>query len=382
MNCQEVMELMQRQLDNDLDNSEMEVLNNHTRHCPDCADMFERMKSLSAELASLPKVVPSYSLVDAILPELEQMELLAQKSAIAQPSADSGSDIPTSARRLARQRRWPSWSAIGGVVAAGIVAGIFLVTYPPNISTNDTASLSAQMKGAAPEAADADMLAMEKKDQAGGDISLEGIGISSFAKQMDEPIADMLNNNKRNVSTESGSESYSGSEPLSVGEPESGSVPKSGGGNHSTHLPEETVTVSKEKFEVVDQFGKKEELNEADDFVEGEGTNEVGDVSTGSAGLTSEPDQESGPSLGIAALPNYLSPDGLYSASIEQHSIVIVNVESGETIMATSRKNGEHAGLEWSADGSELIYEVHLDRGAIEKYVIQASSWQEKKASH
>ena len=81
MNCQEVMELMQRQLDDDLDESEIEVLMNHTRQCPDCAAMFERLQLLSAELTSLPKVMPSYSLVDAIMPQLERIELFSQTEA-------------------------------------------------------------------------------------------------------------------------------------------------------------------------------------------------------------------------------------------------------------------------------------------------------------
>ena len=74
MNCQEVMEYMQRQLDDDLDEHEYEVLINHTRHCPDCAAMFERLQLLSAELTSLPKVIPSYSLVDAIMPRLQELQ--------------------------------------------------------------------------------------------------------------------------------------------------------------------------------------------------------------------------------------------------------------------------------------------------------------------
>ncbi len=55
MNCQEVMEFMQRQLDGDLDAKEEDELHAHLMHCLDCAQMFERLQRLSDELTQLPK---------------------------------------------------------------------------------------------------------------------------------------------------------------------------------------------------------------------------------------------------------------------------------------------------------------------------------------
>ncbi|UUZ86756.1 zf-HC2 domain-containing protein [Paenibacillus sp. P26] len=67
--CQEVIELMQRYLDRDLDETEYSRMLGHLQQCPDCSELFERLVNLSQELESLPKVTPPYSLVDAILPQ-------------------------------------------------------------------------------------------------------------------------------------------------------------------------------------------------------------------------------------------------------------------------------------------------------------------------
>lgn len=74
MTKQQVMEYMQRYLDGDLSEEECAVLYAHLEQDPDSMRMFERMNHLSNDLASLPKVTPPYSIVDSILPELDQIE--------------------------------------------------------------------------------------------------------------------------------------------------------------------------------------------------------------------------------------------------------------------------------------------------------------------
>lgn len=74
MKCQEVMMYMQRQLDGDLAPKEENELHAHLMHCLDCAQMFERLQALSNELSQLPKVMPPFSLVDAIMPQLLELD--------------------------------------------------------------------------------------------------------------------------------------------------------------------------------------------------------------------------------------------------------------------------------------------------------------------
>ncbi|UKS30394.1 zf-HC2 domain-containing protein [Paenibacillus sp. HWE-109] len=131
MNCQEVMELMQRQLDGDLEAHEQDELHAHLAYCLDCAQMFERLQRLSDELTQLPKVVPPYSLVDAIMPQISELDKLAaasitDKVAVFSTNASQMDHGQTS--KLPRTRRVGSqfsWKFAGGIVAAGLILGFF-----------------------------------------------------------------------------------------------------------------------------------------------------------------------------------------------------------------------------------------------------------------
>ncbi|SDM87242.1 Putative zinc-finger [Paenibacillus sp. yr247] len=131
MNCQEVMELMQRQLDGDLDAQEENELHAHLAHCLDCVQKFERLQRLSGELAQLPKVIPPYSLVDAILPQLADIDRQAAAS-ITEKKAVFSTNVSQidhgQSPKLPWTRRFGSqfsWKFAGGVVAAGLILGFF-----------------------------------------------------------------------------------------------------------------------------------------------------------------------------------------------------------------------------------------------------------------
>ncbi|WP_259391418.1 anti-sigma factor [Paenibacillus sp. 1011MAR3C5] len=322
------MELMQRQLDDDLSDAELEVLMNHTRQCPDCAAMFERMKQLSADLTALPKVTPSYSLVDAILPELERLDRLAASVA---PAAESASVIParvvSEPRRMPRKRRWTTWSAIGSVVAAGIVAGLFIMNDPAAIDDHAGSQLSYSADMPADAGATANMF--RQTDTISGQSDIE---FKANEKESPQGLTD------------------------------EGSHNPGAGGDVSIKGMDDSVTgkgIVTDRAESVDQSGA---LTEA----------------------PGEPDvrNEDHPNLGIAAANAFPSPDGRYVALLDQHAISIVSTDDGKSVMQTSRKNGQHSQIAWSDDSSQLTYEVQLDRGAAEKYVIQSSNWKEKKATH
>jgi len=330
MNCQEVMELMQRQLDDDLSDAELEVLMNHTRQCPDCAAMFERMKQLSAELTALPKVTPSYSLVDAIMPELERLDRLAASTATAAEAAsETSGSVAAAPRRMPRNRRWTTWSAIGSVVAAGIVAGLFILNDPAAIKDDHAAKISYSVadlpQDSNGQAADMRM----NTDTVSGQPEIE---LKAHETEQEQGFAPMGGNN-----------------------PEAGGdVSVRGTGNSTTEKGIATNPTG-----VVDQSGNAIE-------VPGE----------------SELHNDEQPSIGITVANAFPSPDGQYVALLDQHAITIVSAEDKNTVMQTSRKNGQHTAIAWSEDGSQLTYEVQLDRGAAQKYVIETSNWKEKKATH
>ncbi|BBI34768.1 anti-sigma factor family protein [Cohnella abietis] len=127
MICQEVMELMQRHIDSDLDQQETSLMMDHVGQCPDCAAMLTRLQRLSNELEQLPRVVPKFSLVDAILPELERLHA-ADSTSDSRLNEDSSNDKPSSARSHRPSRHL--FGKISGVVAAGVVAGLLIFSNP------------------------------------------------------------------------------------------------------------------------------------------------------------------------------------------------------------------------------------------------------------
>jgi hypothetical protein len=75
MKCEEVIELMQRDLDGDLNVEEKNELSYHLSSCYGCQTLFDRLKNVSFRLEALPKVNPAYSIVDKVLPVLDQIDL-------------------------------------------------------------------------------------------------------------------------------------------------------------------------------------------------------------------------------------------------------------------------------------------------------------------
>jgi len=180
MNCQEVMELMQRHLDEDLDTQEEMELQDHLRHCQECTEMFERLQRLSQELTQLPKVVPPYSLVDALIPQLGEIDKAAAQAAT-EPSIVLGRAPHTINKDEGQspRRKWTrrlesqfSWKFAGGVIAAGLILGFFAFNMkhpvldnadgllPPKASKEIASSSTVQH---APAAADATSAANAKR---------------------------------------------------------------------------------------------------------------------------------------------------------------------------------------------------------------------------
>lgn len=111
MTCQEVMEYMQRDLDRDLSTAETEVLKDHATECEQCAKLYDRLSRLSHNLDNLPKVKPPYSIVDQILPQLEQIDL--QHSGV--------KDEQVTETKVNGFRSTTSFKLIGSVAAAMIL---------------------------------------------------------------------------------------------------------------------------------------------------------------------------------------------------------------------------------------------------------------------
>ncbi|MEJ8304185.1 hypothetical protein [Saccharibacillus sacchari] len=156
MKREEALEYMNRYLDHDLTKEETDTLFRHLGESPEAQEDFEFLKGLSDQLESLPDVQPPVSLVDSILPKLDEIDRLA---AIAAPDVQPEKLSEMESKRMfgeeAPKRRkaaafWRSTMgrAVGGTAVAAAVLGIFVVNYEPKEMPNAEVSSSAAVTGA------------------------------------------------------------------------------------------------------------------------------------------------------------------------------------------------------------------------------------------
>lgn len=113
MNCVEVNDLIQQNLDIQLRSEEQARLHAHIEVCTDCKSFYERLRTVHLDLESLPKVSLPYSIVDKLLPSLHQLK--------EQNDASDGS------KNRSRLFLPHSWLRISTAVAASILV-IFTLT--------------------------------------------------------------------------------------------------------------------------------------------------------------------------------------------------------------------------------------------------------------
>ncbi|UED73172.1 anti-sigma factor [Brevibacillus sp. DP1.3A] len=130
MTNEEIFELMQRDLDGDLSESEQQLLYRMIQKDADLQLMYNRLKDVSQQLEHLPPVVPPFSIVDSILPKLE----LAAAKPAAVKSAVNEEILPTlevkrESSSLPESKKWKRmkvWMASLGstAVAASLLVGM------------------------------------------------------------------------------------------------------------------------------------------------------------------------------------------------------------------------------------------------------------------
>jgi hypothetical protein len=121
MNCYHIMDLIQRNLDGDLSANERSIMTAHIKKCPQCADLADRLNRVSFQLDQLPDVKPPVSVVDRLLPELEQSD--------PEKVSDFNRNRTFPSRKKKRSRvSGPVWRWGGGlaasVLAVAVVAGL------------------------------------------------------------------------------------------------------------------------------------------------------------------------------------------------------------------------------------------------------------------
>ena len=371
MNCQEVMEYMQRELDGDLGEIESAKLLEHIRHCADCAAMYERLKRLSAELENLPKVTPPFSLVDAILPKLDEIDRANAAAAgadagAAGPAGASGS-VPANGALPRRRISRFNLRMLGGVVAAGIAAGIFLVTYNQdrlngdllNLGMESASSGSSAMSSSASSASSAKpMLTMdssrilESADQSGPLLEKSLNFGSADDAAAGGQAADSASGGTAGQSLPTGDGVQEGAGPGDA----PGSASAAPGAGEPRMSPPDLLQGSG------DAVGVAEWEEAAPDRLGNEPMMSI-------AGFVDEPPAEPIESV---------SPDGAWIAAFEDSRLIIRDRE-GNTWFEGEERAGAVAALGWSDDGTHFRYELRREDGTSEVWRVDPVSGNETR---
>ena len=378
MNCEEVMELMQRHIDGDLNGDEQKKLTDHLEACPDCAEMMERLEQIDNDLANLPKVVPSFSLVDSILPRLQEIDAASGEwNRVRDEAAGRAPERPA--------RPWYARGAfvrIGGAAAAAAVLGVLIVnglsdSFGGVSSEQSTAaSEEASQLMAADTAAPASEAPAEAPANAGNmAMSIATPKVPAADEAASEPEAGAAEGSRPDASNRAA--------PVDVAE-----APSDEGANGAFATPAPAPTPNSGA--------------EGTQGVTGGGTDEGAGAGQSAKESAPEPEPspeapglEEGPQYGIAAGPfdgmraedQYGEPlrseDGTYSAEVKRFedgtAAVTVIWADGEYV-SPHRWAEPEASIElvgW--DGAALTYRVKLEDG-VRTFTIDAAASSETEA--
>ncbi|NBD22892.1 anti-sigma factor family protein [Paenibacillus glycinis] len=375
MNCQEVMDYMQRQLDGDLDERETEILMNHTRHCSDCAAMFERLKLLSSGLESLPRVAPSYSLVDAILPKLAEIQAAAE-AAVEPPRiviAGEGTNPP---RRVQKQagnwRRWLPLSAIGGTVAAGVIIGMFF------LSNNGMHSLrDSNDSGLAADTGSANASVMDEARTNSGDAA-DSSSDASAAKENGSPAAHDKGTSNDKVPVQQNmvlkSEEGRAVDPNGEAMPPitSGGQDGDAAGDQANSPNYATSDSGGSAGGNAPASGSSEGSDSADGGQTGGAGNAAADsADAGQASVPGPGNEQKVGSLAPQVMASPISPDKQYQAFIvDGDTVSVYTVSDSELKYQSATKRTGIADLKWSDDSKQLTYTAVDADGTKKSFVV------------
>ncbi|KRE90338.1 hypothetical protein ASG89_08530 [Paenibacillus sp. Soil766] len=400
MKCQEVMIYMQRQLDGDLAPKEENELHAHLMHCLDCAQMFERLQALSNELSQLPKVMPPFSLVDAIMPQLleldKQNEMSNADNVVVFPTKvakiESEEDMPKHTR-VSRFKEQFSWKFASGVVAAGLIIGFFAFNMQNPVIDNADGIMSRSSSDSKSGVAENRVTATSDLNQkvAKEDIALNKENAMSNEGSPIAPTTDLFakGTEPADTSTGTGGNSPQATPKAQLEKPGAYSSPANGSDMETRQVAPSTSPP--ERLRDPDTVVPKP--NKVDSSAEA--TTPVASLNVPQS--TFEPKPTESPVKKMAPVPSIdpstsdrisasqgifsltipqneaklKSTTGIYEAAIEDAHVVIRNTLTLEIVFAsklTWQAEDQIKLLEWSKD-DKLFYEV-ISKGSLQTILI------------
>lgn len=358
MICPEVVEWMHRYVDHDLNEEESLLLFGHLRHCEDCAEKFELLQKLSAQLDELPLVVPKYSIVDAILPRLDAIDRERQEEESAAEEMSPVVSLPVEFDPNRRTQRKPS-SRRGrlyktgalGTVAAAVILGIFITQYEPQTipnaemkSTNQSNSLSFN--------------SLETESSSGDQAAYDGASMDKIVTE--DSVADTGKGDNALGGNDAPAEASS---PAEVSEPVqqpykadkevpavSGDKPKDSSREAATPSNSGDQKDSNQSLGATPSTGNSEDvgLDPEQSIRSFLLENDEGDVGTAP----------------MAATNHWTSPNGIFQTELLDGHLYLYKVVTPEverTLIVDQSIEGNWVNGAWSPDSKSFSYEVELN---------------------
>lgn len=365
MKCQEVTELMQRYLDKDLVEKEYQLILRHLNACPECTSMFEKLQRLSNELESLPKVKPPYNIVDSIMPQLVELDRMNEERTTEPVASSESTAVMQEQRHKPPQkqglwRRYVSWGWTGGVVAAGIVLGIFIFQNQPLLNENAGSHVQPEMSRmmmdqqstqnhaesfAAPKSTSSDNIAMFQVQ----DHSDQPKELASKQPEEDPVVPP------------------ASSQGTTKNSPSAGAVVDPSKPGSPVQEERRTTVPIDDNFMSMDQYGKVASQSEPLP-VDG---NSKRDQPLGISSI------EESETEGFPMSQELTSPDQKYTATVIDQRVYILNAESGNEVYMSEQTWKEDVTIQFKEwQNQKVIYEVTIDEHVV-LYFIDTSSLEE-----
>ncbi|GGF78660.1 hypothetical protein GCM10010912_24680 [Paenibacillus albidus] len=376
MNCAEVMEWMHRYLDHDLSPAEKIEMFRHIDSCPSCTEILDQLTLLHQELEHLPDVSPPFSLVDSILPRLDELDRAGSEAGYAVSAEPAQQDVQDEAAvvpfsRKSTRGKSSKGSSIAtrtgiGAAAAAVLLGIALFNMPESLpgaqvesmmqSNADTAGSNEVMNQ---KAMKSDSTAEETST---GDMAQSNAPIEDNSAAAPEeyaipatpsPAAVVPNDPTAPPDERPGSKAVKSQEPVKA---QKSSAPK------STAKPDNGIKASPSAEPKAP--GSSEEPNAG---LQERNTGEAGNTDGSMQDSQIPPADDPGimslvpPESAFMNQAYFASPDGQYTAEVADQQLHIYHLPAagpdGEKQVVTSLPlEGALVSAEWSADGRQFTY--------------------------
>ncbi|WP_342478736.1 zf-HC2 domain-containing protein [Paenibacillus sp. FSL H7-0350] len=377
MKCAEVMEWMHRYLDHDLSQEEMLEMFRHIDDCPSCAEVLDRLTLLSEQLEQLPDVKPPFSLVDSILPQLEQLDRgVPEAPAVMEPEDPKVVPFSRSNTR-GKKSKGPSLAARTGIgaAAAAVILLIAVFNMPKSLPGADMDMASNLMSGGAANSSMSTENSADAPLADGQNNSDSGSELRSMEQTAPSETAD------NNLKSASPAPSERADQPAAAG-----------GGSDTGTEPEVSEAPPSKRTATAPpadrpKSTKKADSRSADTQSMKSSTptqQSVVDDNPAAADARTAPTPapaESGAMTLMAADSSWTSPDGQHMAELTGQHVLIYSVtaegeEQQRAALASLPLEGNWVSGVWSEDGTQFTYVLQLEDGTqtTKVYTVPAES--------